>query len=146
MDYLICVVIGFVLGYGVREAISRHRRARVRRERRNKYGLWISKSGRWISRVHTICRRHKVERGLVWLRRQAFLFDPSRNSVSAKDSNPTLRGHSRAPSPGLRQKSAFAQAVNYNGRRVAILEKCKISQKTQIAPLQIALHPRAGKW
>jgi hypothetical protein len=42
-----------------------------------------------------------------------------------------------------RTESAFAQPINYNGRRVAIPEKCKISQKTEIAPLQIALHPRA---
>jgi hypothetical protein len=32
MEFLIGVVVGFVLGYGVREALSRHRRARARRE------------------------------------------------------------------------------------------------------------------
>jgi hypothetical protein len=31
--YLICVVVGFVLGYGVREAMSRYRRANARRQR-----------------------------------------------------------------------------------------------------------------
>jgi hypothetical protein len=36
--YLICVVVGFVLGYGTRAAISRRRRARWRRERIDKYG------------------------------------------------------------------------------------------------------------
>jgi hypothetical protein len=32
MEFLLGVVIGFALGYGVREAISRRRRARARRE------------------------------------------------------------------------------------------------------------------
>jgi len=36
--YLICLVVGFALGFGVREAMSRRRRARVRRERLTKYG------------------------------------------------------------------------------------------------------------
>jgi hypothetical protein len=33
MEFLIGVVVGFVLGYGVREAMSRYRRARARRQR-----------------------------------------------------------------------------------------------------------------
>jgi hypothetical protein len=33
MEFLIGVVVGFVLGYGVREAMSRYRRSRSRRER-----------------------------------------------------------------------------------------------------------------
>jgi hypothetical protein len=37
----------------------------------------------------------------------------------------------------------FAQPINYNGRRVAIPEESKITQDSQIAPLQIALHPAA---
>jgi hypothetical protein len=32
MEFLLGVVVGFALGYGVREAISRRRRARARRE------------------------------------------------------------------------------------------------------------------
>jgi hypothetical protein len=35
MQLLIGVVVGFVLGYGVREAMSRRRRERARRERRS---------------------------------------------------------------------------------------------------------------
>jgi hypothetical protein len=35
MEFLLGVVVGFALGYGVREAISRRRRARARRERGN---------------------------------------------------------------------------------------------------------------
>jgi hypothetical protein len=31
--YLMCLVVGFALGYGVREAMSRYRRARARREK-----------------------------------------------------------------------------------------------------------------
>ena len=68
---------------------------------------------------------------------------PLRKSVSAKESGPTLQGHSGAASLGLRQKSAFAQPTNYSGRGTAIPEECKISQKSQIAPVQIAPHPRA---
>jgi hypothetical protein len=52
-----------------------------------------------------------------------------------------LQGHPGAPSRGLRYKSAFAQPINYSGRRVAIPEECEINQKSQIAPVQIALHP-----
>jgi len=33
--------------------------------------------------------------------------------MSKKDSDPTLRGHPGAPSRGLRQKTAFAQPINY---------------------------------
>jgi hypothetical protein len=33
MEFLIGVVVGFVLGYGVREGMSRYRRARARRQR-----------------------------------------------------------------------------------------------------------------
>jgi hypothetical protein len=36
MELLIGVVVGFVLGYGVREAMSRRRRVRARREREHK--------------------------------------------------------------------------------------------------------------
>jgi hypothetical protein len=63
--------------------------------------------------------------------------------MSAKDSDPTLRSHPRTPSLGLRQKSAFAQPIKYNGRRAAIPEERKIIQSSQIAQVQIALHPRA---
>jgi hypothetical protein len=58
--------------------------------------------------------------------------------MSEKDSDPTLQGHPTAPSRGLRQKFAFAQPTNYNRRRITIPEECEISQKTQVAPLQIA--------
>jgi hypothetical protein len=36
--YLICLVVGCALGFGVREAISQRRRAQLRRERHTKYG------------------------------------------------------------------------------------------------------------
>jgi hypothetical protein len=61
----------------------------------------------------------------------------------ARFSDPTLQGHSGGPSRGLRQKSAFARPVNCNGRRAAIPEECEIFQETQIARLQIPLHPGA---
>jgi hypothetical protein len=63
--------------------------------------------------------------------------------MSEKDSDPTLQGHPGAPSHSFRQKSAFAQPSNNSGRGAAIPEECKISQNSQIAPLQIALNPGA---
>jgi len=76
--YLMCLVVGFALGYGVREAMSRNRRARARRGS----GSQISKSGMWTSRVHTRCSK----RGLIWFRRQTFLFGcRSRKSMSKKN-------------------------------------------------------------
>jgi len=42
MELLIGVVVGFGLGYGVRSAMLRYRRAHARRERGFR-GLWISK-------------------------------------------------------------------------------------------------------
>ena len=71
------------------------------------------------------------------------LFQAFRRSAPEKDNDPTLQGHPGAASLGFRQKSAFAQPINYNRRGAAIPEECKISQKTQIAPLQIALQPGA---
>jgi len=44
MDLLLGVVVGFVLGYGVRSLMSRYRRARTRREREH-VGPWISING-----------------------------------------------------------------------------------------------------
>ena len=35
MEFMVGAVVGFVLGFGVREAMSRYRRARARRERRS---------------------------------------------------------------------------------------------------------------
>jgi len=49
-------------------------------------------------------------------------------------------------SAGPRQKPAFAEPVNDNGRGIAIPEECEISQNSQIAPTQIALRPRARWW
>jgi hypothetical protein len=66
----------------------------------------------------------------------------SRKSPSEKDSHPTLDSHTGATS-GLRQKSAFAQPINYNGRRVVIPEECKITQNPQVTYTQIPLYPRA---
>jgi hypothetical protein len=63
--------------------------------------------------------------------------------MSANNSKPTLQGHPWAASSGLRQKSAFAQPINYNGRRVVIPEERKITQNSQITDVQITLHPRA---
>jgi hypothetical protein len=71
--------------------------------------------------------------GGIRLRPRRSVSVPSRNRVSAKDSDPTLRGHPRTPSPSLRQKSAFAQPINYNRRRVAIPEERK-SLKTRRSP------------
>jgi hypothetical protein len=39
--------------------------------------------------------------------------------------------------------SIARQPTNYSGRGTAIPEECKISQKSQIAPVQIAPHPGA---
>jgi hypothetical protein len=74
-----------------------------------------------------------------------FCCGPSRKSTSKKNSDPTLQGHSGAPSLGLRQKSAFAQPINDSRRRAAISEQCEIPQKTQIAALQTTLQPGARK-
>jgi hypothetical protein len=57
-----------------------------------------------------------------------------------------LRVTQGLPRPGLRQKSAFAQPINYSGSGTAIPEECKISQKSQVAPVQIAPHPGAHQW
>jgi hypothetical protein len=65
----------------------------------------------------------------------------SSKSVSEKDSDPTLQRHSGAMAGGPCQKSAFVKPINYKGRRPSIPEECEIPQKTEIAPLQIALHP-----
>jgi hypothetical protein len=86
----------------------------------------------------------------VWAQKKAasracaegFCLDSSRDTVSAKNSKPTLQGHPRAASSGFRQKSAFAQPINYNGRRVVIPEERKITQNSQITDVQITLHPR----
>jgi hypothetical protein len=59
--------------------------------------------------------------------------------AAQQDSDPTPQGHAKTPSRSLRQKSAFAQPINYSGRGTAIPEECEIPQKTQIAPLQITL-------
>jgi len=71
-----------------------------------------------------------------------FVSLPSRNRLSEKDSGPTLQGHAGAPSFGRRQKSALAQAIDYKGRW-AIVPECKITQNSQIAHMQITLHPGA---
>jgi len=63
--------------------------------------------------------------------------------MSEKDSDPTIQGYPPAPSRGLRQKSAFAQPINYSGRGTVIPEECKITQNSQIAHVQIPLHPGA---
>jgi len=49
--------------------------------------------------------------------------------MSQENSHPTLQGHPGAPSRGLCQKSAFANPIDDSGRRAAIPEECKISQK-----------------
>jgi hypothetical protein len=56
IELLVAVVVGFALGFSVREAMSRYRRARARRRR----GGVINFKRR---EMHTRCRRHKVERG-----------------------------------------------------------------------------------
>jgi len=40
---LVCLIVGFALGFGVRSALSKYRRAQVRK-RINRYQTWISKS------------------------------------------------------------------------------------------------------
>jgi hypothetical protein len=52
---------------------------------------------------------------------------PSRNSLSEKDSDPTLQGDARAHADGLRHKSAFAEPINYSGSGTAISEQCEIT-------------------
>jgi hypothetical protein len=42
--YLICLGVGFAVGFGVRSVISQHRRARIRRKR-IEAGLWFKKIG-----------------------------------------------------------------------------------------------------
>jgi len=63
--------------------------------------------------------------------------------VPEQDSDPTFQGQVRLSSVGLRQKPALAQPVNNNGRRMVILEECKMTQLSQIAPMKITLQPRA---
>jgi hypothetical protein len=65
--------------------------------------------------------------------------------MSENDSGPTLQGHPGAPSLSLRQKSTFAQAINYSGRRVSIPEECKINQSLQITHMQVPLYPGAHR-
>jgi hypothetical protein len=67
----------------------------------------------------------------------------SRKGMSENDSGPTLQGHPAAPSRSLRQKSTFAQAINYIGRWVFIPEECKIIQRMQITHMQVPLYPGA---
>jgi hypothetical protein len=52
MELLIGVVVGFGLGYGIRSAMSRYRRAHARRERGFR-GLNIKKEG-WQDRKTTL--------------------------------------------------------------------------------------------
>jgi len=56
-----------------------------------------------------------------------FCSAPSRNSLSEKDSDPTLQLYPSAHAGGLRHKSAFAQPINYSGSGTAIPEQCEIS-------------------
>jgi len=90
---------------------------------------------------HRHFRSRRVRLGV-----ELFFCGPSRKGTSQKDGDPALQGHPPAPSLGLRQKSAFAQPINYSGRRAAIPEECEIPQKSQVAPLQITLHPRTRFW
>jgi len=72
-----------------------------------------------------------------------FFYRPLRQSTSKKNGDQTLQRHPESQAGASRQKPAFAQPANDNGRRVAIPEGCEISQNSQIAPMQTALHPRA---
>jgi hypothetical protein len=51
---------------------------------------------------------------------------PSRNSMSEKNSDPTLQSRAGAHADGLRHKSASAQPINYSGSGTAIPEQCEI--------------------
>jgi len=65
--------------------------------------------------------------------------------VPEKDSDPTFQGQVGAPSLGPRQKAALAEPINCSGRRMVILEKCKTTQLSQIAPMKLTLQPGARK-
>jgi hypothetical protein len=67
---------------------------------------------------------------------------PPRKSVSEKSSDPTLQGHpTAAPIGGLHQKSAFAQPFNRTGMGARSPAECDITQNSQIAHVEITLHP-----
>ena len=70
---------------------------------------------------------------------------PSRNSRSEKNSDPTLQSHpTEGPVAGLHEKSSFVQPFDWIGRGSAA--ECDVTQNSQIAPLQITLHPRTRFW
>jgi hypothetical protein len=64
--------------------------------------------------------------------------------MSEKDSDPTLQGHPAAkPTGGLHQKSALAQPFNRTEMGADSPAECDITQNSQIAHVQIPLHPGA---
>jgi hypothetical protein len=86
-----------------------------------------------------------VRRSLIEQWDVAAISVPSCKGMSENDSGPTLQGHPGAPSLSLRQKSTFAQAINYSGRRACIPEECKIIQSSQITHEQVPLQPGAHR-
>ena len=79
------------------------------------------------------------------LRSLVLLFvDRSRRSISETDSDPTLQGHPAAGPPGgPHQKSALAQPLNRTEREADSRAECDITQNSQIAHVEITLHPGA---
>jgi hypothetical protein len=65
------------------------------------------------------------------------------NSALKKDSDPTLQGCPRAPFPGHRQKSAFAQPINLTEVGAVNPAGCDMAQNSKIAPMEITLQSEA---
>jgi hypothetical protein len=74
-------------------------------------------------------------------RRSGGFVDPSRRSISEKDSDPTRQGHTARPPGGLHQKSTLAQPHSLIKRGAGNPAECDIAQTSQIALAQIPLHP-----
>src|SRR5262245_296610 len=78
-----------------------------------------------------------------------YWIDPGRlarttNSVSKKDSDPALQGHTSARFASLRKKSTFAKSVNLiEVGAVKAPAECDIAQSSQIAANQITLQSGA---
>jgi hypothetical protein len=63
--------------------------------------------------------------------------------MSEKNSDPTFQAHVVAASVGPDKKSAITQPLNLSGSGALNAAECNIIQRTQIALMQIPLHPGA---
>jgi hypothetical protein len=73
---------------------------------------------------------------------ERFCSAPSSNSVADKDGDPTFQAHPTAEAiGGPHQKSALTQPVNRIGRGAGSPAECNIAQNSQIAHVEITLHP-----